>query len=81
MALERLGKAEAVPTLKALLADTDVEIRDAARRALQENTAPEAVVALRDALATASDADFKLGLINALGWRKMPLRSRPSSPP
>jgi HEAT repeat protein len=47
-----------------------VEIRDAARRALQSNTAPEATEPLRAALGKATDNVWKIGLINALGYRK-----------
>ncbi|MGE5609743.1 MAG: HEAT repeat domain-containing protein [Bacillota bacterium] len=68
--LERIGRAESVPVLKQCLADADADIRESARRALQHNPTPDATTVLREALAQAKDAAWKIGLINALGYRK-----------
>jgi HEAT repeat protein len=59
-----IGTAESVPTLAGLLGDKDLS--HMARYALERNTAPEAVQALRDALPKLSGA-LKIGLIASLG--------------
>jgi HEAT repeat protein len=64
--IERIGAAEAVPALAALLADKGV--REPARRALVRNPTPAAVEALRGALPKA-DKPFRIALIDALGAR------------
>lgn len=67
--LEYMGAAEAVDALGTLLSDPDAELRECARRALEKNPAPAASGKLRDALAKASDARWRIGLINSLGQR------------
>lgn len=67
--LETIANAESVDGLKACLEDQDIEVRDAARRALSANSAPQAATALTGALqAATTDAD-RVALIQALGWR------------
>lgn len=80
--LERIGRAEAVPVLTIALRDSDPVMREAARRALQNNPAPEATAVLRAALERAiespavvtpvqqAEEDWTIGLINALGYRR-----------
>ncbi|MCY2953579.1 MAG: HEAT repeat domain-containing protein [Planctomycetota bacterium] len=65
-----IGRAESVPALRQCLADADADMRETARRALQNNPATEATTALRESLAQAKDAAWKTGLINALGYRR-----------
>ena len=67
--LEYMGGAEAVATLTKLMSGDDAELREVARRALEKNPAPAATDSLRAELAKATDARWKTGLINALGWR------------
>ena len=66
--LERIGRAEAVPQLATLLGDGDAQVRESARRALMQNSAPEAGTALRTALASAN-GPWRIALINALAVR------------
>lgn len=68
--LENIGRAEAVPTLVTLLGDPEPLIREGARRALTNNASPEAVQALRTALAAATAPDLRIALINSLNYRK-----------
>ena len=65
--LERIGRADAVPALAALLSNQD--LREPARRALARNPASEATAALMAALPKA-DKPFRIGLIDALGLRR-----------
>lgn len=67
--LERIGRAEAVPTLAKLLADK--QLREPARRALMRNPDESAGTALTQAL-TAERGDFRVPLIDALGYRREP---------
>jgi hypothetical protein len=67
--LERIGHGECVEALAVALEDHDPLVRESARRALGANPAPEAVAGLRTALQAATDAPFKIGLINALAQR------------
>jgi len=67
--LQWIGRGECVDAVAANLDDKDEKVRDAARRALARNPAPEAVAKLRAKLAGAPDGRFKAGLINALGDR------------
>lgn len=67
--LERIGRRECVDPLAALLEDDDARIRECARRALQNNPAPEANAKLLAALAKASESKWKVALANALGYR------------
>ncbi|MCP5116664.1 MAG: hypothetical protein GY953_38035 [bacterium] len=71
--LGRIGSADSVPALAALLPDKDVSTR--ARHALECIASPEADKALRDSLANVED-DVKIGVINSLGVR----RDRKSTP-
>lgn len=68
--LELIGDVEAVPALAAALADSDTEIRETARRALERNPSAEAGKALREALAKGGEAAWRIGLVNSLGQRK-----------
>ncbi len=67
--LERIGQAECVPALAALLTDEDGEIRDLARRVLQNDPAPSAAAALTAALPHARDAAWQIALLNAVAVR------------
>lgn len=67
--LEYMGGAEAVGTLTKLMDGEDAELREVVRRALEKNPAPAASDSLRAALEKATDAKWKTGLVNALGWR------------
>lgn len=66
--LEYLGRAESVDAVAASLDDADPHVRDAARRALQNNPAPEANAKLLAKL-PASSGTWRVGLINSLGAR------------
>jgi HEAT repeat protein len=68
--LERIGKAESVPLLTRLMSDDDKTTRDYARRALEKNPDAGATDALLKNLSGAKDAEWKMGLINALGTRR-----------
>ena len=67
--LQYMGRAEAVKALGELLNDEDAELRECARRALEENPARTARGQLRTALRKANDPNWKIGLINSLGMR------------
>ena len=64
--LRRVGSAQSVPALSALLADKDLS--HMARFALQFMPAPEAGAALREAVAKL-DGDLKIGVVGSLGQR------------
>jgi hypothetical protein len=68
--LQYMGGAEAVPALTGLLKDSDVELRDCARRALEQNPAPAANSSLLEALKQASEPASKCALIHSLGQRR-----------
>jgi len=68
--LERIGKGEVVPALAKLLSSEDRHLADYARRALEKNPDASATEVLLNALKTAQDAGFKIGLINSLGERR-----------
>ncbi len=67
--LEFSGGAECVDAVAALLKDNDSQIRDCARRTLQNNPAPEANAKLLAGLASAVDDTQRVAIINALGYR------------
>ena len=67
--MERIGRAEVVPAIAAQLADKEALVRETARRALQNNPAPEAAAALRKALEAATEPAWKSALIDALAYR------------
>jgi len=67
--LEYMGGVEAVGALTKVMSGKDAEVRECARRALEKNPAPAATASLRAALEKASDATWKIGLINSLGQR------------
>lgn len=67
--LIRLSGPESVDAVGAVLADDDPEIRDLARRVLQNNPARAADAVLAAALRDADDAEWKIALINALAAR------------
>ncbi|HPA17981.1 MAG TPA: HEAT repeat domain-containing protein [Verrucomicrobiae bacterium] len=64
------GGEESVSALAGLLGDSDVELRDAARRALQANPSPKAADALRAALASAKDPLAIRALMDGLANRR-----------
>ncbi|HEY3324432.1 MAG TPA: HEAT repeat domain-containing protein [Planctomycetota bacterium] len=64
--LERIGRAEAVPAIAALLTDADEKVCDSARRAMQNIPGIEAAQAAAKALETADKSVAKIGLLNAL---------------
>ncbi len=68
--VETLGRDEVVPALVALCYDPDAEIRDLARRALQNNPSPAAAAELRRELGKARDPAWQAALIGALGARR-----------
>ena len=71
--LENIGTEDAVGPLAKLLDAKETEppsVREHARRALLKNPSPTATDALRTALARAEDADWRVGLIAALGERR-----------
>jgi len=68
--LRLVGTAEAVPAVAALL--TDERISQAARFALEGLSAPEASVALRDALGRTSGL-LQAGVVDSLGWKRDPI--------
>ena len=74
--LERIGRGESVAAIAAALDDEQPLVREAARCALLNNPAPEAVARLRAKLSSTKDTLFKVGLINALGTRGDAARSR-----
>ncbi len=68
--LEFIGRGECVDAVARLLGDKDPEIRDCARRALQNNPAPEANARLLAALEGAQGLNWRVALINSLGCRR-----------
>lgn len=68
--VEPIGRDEVVAGLVVLFGDKDAEIRELARRALQNNPSPKAAAALRDELAKARTDEWRVALINALGARR-----------
>lgn len=68
--LERIGREECVDTLVGLLDDSDPEVRESARRALEKN--PAAGEALRAAYTRARDPSSRVALLNALAARAEP---------
>ena len=67
--LQNIGREESVDALAALLDDEDERIREPARRALQSNPAPAALVALGAALERTDEPAWQIALINALAAR------------
>ena len=65
--LRPVGTVKSIPALAALL--TEAPTAHAARYALEGLPFPEAVAALREALAKAN-GEIKAGLIDSLGWRR-----------
>ena len=70
--LQRIGRAECIDAVFAALDDKDPLVRDAACRTLASIPIPEAGEKLRAKLRTAPDANSKVALINALGFRAEP---------
>jgi HEAT repeat protein len=76
--LERIGREECVSAVAALLDEGDTEIRDLARRVLQNNPSASAGAALRGALDKADDDPaWQIALINALAARRDPALATP----
>jgi HEAT repeat protein len=69
--LQFVGRGECVDAVAAVLDDNDPHVRDAARRALQNNPAPEANAKLLAAL-PGSSGSWRVGLVNSLGARRDP---------
>lgn len=67
--LRYIGRAESAEALAALLEDSDLEIREHARMALQGNPSDKAGEVLCVALDKAAEPEFKAALINALAGR------------
>jgi hypothetical protein len=67
--LEFSGGGECVDAIVAVMDDSGPALREAARRALQNNPTPVANAKLLDALAKAGDAKSKLAFCNSLGYR------------
>ncbi|MGD0088652.1 MAG: HEAT repeat domain-containing protein [Planctomycetota bacterium] len=67
--LEAMGRGEVVEALAGALKDKEPLVRETARRALQNNPAPEAGKILEAALAGA-DPKWTVAVTNALGYRK-----------
>jgi len=67
--LERISHRESVPAVAPLLRDRDEEIRDLARRVLQNNPSAEALAALRAEFARGGKPERQVALINALAAR------------
>jgi len=70
--LEYMGRGEAVSALTALLNESDAELRECARRALEKNPDPKATDSLRAALQRGGDSAWKIGLVHSLGERRDP---------
>jgi len=70
--LQWIGRAECVEAVAALLADSDLLVREAALRALQSNPAAEANAKLVAALSSQSDPRWTKALLLALGYRQDP---------
>lgn len=68
--VETIGRDEVVAGLSPLLHDSDGEIRDLARRAIQNNPSPDAEAALLGELSKAQDEGWRVAVINALGFRR-----------
>lgn len=77
--LERIGKAESIGLLAKLMSDEDKNTRDYARRALEKNPDAGATEALLKELSGASEAAWKIGLINSLGDRRASSAVKPLS--
>jgi hypothetical protein len=68
--LPYFATAKSVPGLKALLVDPDAQIREGARRALQNNRDPSASRPIIEALKVANDAPWVIGLMDSLAARQ-----------
>lgn len=67
--VETIGRDEVVGRLTELMGDKEAQIRELARRALENNPAPSAGAALRQELDAAKDDAWRVALINALAFR------------
>jgi len=67
--LEFIGREECVEAVAMLFGEQDREIRDAARRALENNPAPGANARLLAALAAGGDPVWRVAVVNSLGFR------------
>lgn len=70
--LQRIGKDECVGAAASLLGDKNPRIRDAARRVLTNNPSPKTNSALLDKLQGTGEKEFKVALLNSLGYRADP---------
>lgn len=67
--LQVIGRGECVEAAAKLVDDQDAHVRDAARRCLANNPDPKATAALAAKLEAEQDAELRVGLLNALGYR------------
>lgn len=70
--LETIGAAECVPAIAGCTNEHDPVLRDAARRALEHNSSPDARNVLSNALTHATDAEWKTALLNSLALQDPP---------
>ena len=68
--LEHVGGAESVPSLVGLLNDNDTLVKEQARRALSNNPSRAAEQLLIAELGKAAAPEWRLAIINALGYRR-----------
>jgi HEAT repeat protein len=68
--LQYMGREEAVPALAGLLTNDDAQLRECARRALEQNPSRAAETTLLKALQRGGDVTWRLGLIRSLGVRR-----------
>ncbi len=68
--IELIGRNEVVERLADLMNDKDKLVRERARCALQANASAKVSAKLRAALRRATEPDWQIALINALGYRQ-----------
>ncbi|MGD8451187.1 MAG: HEAT repeat domain-containing protein [Phycisphaerae bacterium] len=68
--LDHVGGGECVPALTGLLSDEEPLIREAARRALQNNPSEAAAVSLRAELGKTDEPVWQIACVNALAARR-----------
>jgi HEAT repeat protein len=68
--LQYMGGTESVPALAGLLKESDAELRDSARRALEQNPDPSAGSSLLAVLAQADNPAWKCAFLHSLGQRR-----------
>lgn len=68
--VEPIGRDEVVPTLAGLIRDENEQIRETARRALQNNPSAQAGAVLRNELKTAANPLQREAVLNSLAFRR-----------